>query len=75
MPSHVPQNEEEAAYVSFALLEALIELLIKKNVMSSHDDVRALLLNAIQIIEATPHNSNGRMTSFIRTLSFDQKGF
>jgi len=74
MPSHMPQNEEEAAYVSFALLEGLIELLIKKNVIS-HDDVRTLLLNAIQIIEATPNNSNGRMTSFIRTLSFDQKSF
>jgi hypothetical protein len=71
MPSHTPQNDEESAYISFALLEALIGLLIKKNVISSHEDVGVLILNTIKIIEATPKNANRRMTDFVRSMSFD----
>jgi hypothetical protein len=72
MPS--PQNEEEAAYVSFALLEALIWRLIDKNAIFQ-DDIKAILLRAIDIIEATPKNSNSRLTGILRSMSFDQKGF
>jgi hypothetical protein len=70
MPSNTSINEEETACVSFALLDALIALLAKRNVISS-DEIKAILRSAIQIIEATPKNSNARMINFIRGLSFN----
>jgi hypothetical protein len=74
MPSHISINEQETACVSFALLDSLIGFLINKNVIS-REEIRGIILNAIQIIEATPKNSNGRMTDFVRSLSFDETGF
>jgi hypothetical protein len=64
-PDHVPQNAEEAAYLSFALIDALAERLVTLRVMdqATHD---AVYQTAAMVLEHTPIAAANRAAEFLR---------
>lgn len=71
-PRRIPQNGEETAYVSFALIDALIQLLIDKGLLND-GDVETLLGTAVRqamhpspIVEHSTEGPHARAASFIR---------
>jgi hypothetical protein len=65
MPSPMPQNDEEAAYISFALFEALIDRLVENHIIPREDFI-SILKVAEEKLSAGPNNACRRGALFIR---------
>ncbi len=70
--SRMPQNGEETAYVSFALVDALIEALVTKGIIARNDaldilrDAIARLGQSAVLVEHSTKGSRARAADFIR---------
>lgn len=65
MPSGTPQNSEEAAYISYALLDALLDLLISKGILSQ-GELSTLFDTAAASLTQSPNPSGKRGAEFLR---------
>jgi hypothetical protein len=75
---HVPQNGEEAAYTSFALVDALIDALIARDILD-RGAADGIFSDAIRVLKGSPLIENstqgerGRAADFIRHVKLGQK--
>jgi hypothetical protein len=70
--SHTPQNADEAGYVSFALIDALVDLLINRGIITPRDCV-TILETAATHLQVTPNNVSARSAEFVRRILLDKK--
>lgn len=73
---HVPQNGEEAAYVSFALVDALIDALAAKGFVDRHVIASGAIKRIRQGTTLVEHSTQGkfdRAADFIRDTMLGQK--
>jgi hypothetical protein len=68
----MPQNAEEAAYASFALLEALIKFLVSKGVATPDEIDDAVFRAAITTLRKVPNNACDRAADFIRDMMLNR---
>ena len=64
MSSPVPQNADEAAYIGFAIVDALADVLLR--CVITRVDFQGALLASIQQLDLTPNKSYVRAADFIR---------
>ena len=72
MPQHMPQKTAEAAYISFALVDALGDLLMRKGVIS-RGDFFALFETAATRVSESPNSAGARSAEFIRKLRLSKE--
>jgi hypothetical protein len=72
MPTKTPGNGEEAAYISFALIDALGDLLVRKGVISRGDFFSIFETVAVSL-EKSPHSSGTRTAKFVRDLRLSKE--
>jgi hypothetical protein len=70
MSGNQPGSEQNAAYASFALVEGLTELLIRKGLLTS-GEVKTMLATAFERLQAAPNGPSKRAADFVTTLKFD----
>jgi hypothetical protein len=70
--SYSPQNADEAGYVSFALIDSLIDFLIIKRIITQQDCV-SILETAAAHLQVAPNNSSSRSAEFVRRIIFSKK--
>ena len=59
-----PNNSEEAAHISYAMLRALLGLLVQKKVID-HADVGILMRQVIQILSEENNHASNRAARFL----------
>lgn len=70
--SRLPQNGKETAYVSFVLVDALIEALVAKGILARNDalsifqDAITRLGQSATLVEHSTEGSSARAADFIR---------
>ena len=74
MLSYTPQNGDEAAYTSFALIAALADLLISKGLITE-PDFQTMLETVVVRLEEAPNNSSHRAAGVMRTVLLAEKEF
>ena len=72
MPGSTPQNAEEAAYISFALIDALGDLLMRKGVIS-RGDFFALFETVTKRLSESPNSAGARSAEFVRGLRLSKE--
>jgi len=65
MPSNMPQNGEEAAYISFALVHAFGNMLVSKDIISQGDFAAVFEAAAIDLATG-PNSACKRGSEFLR---------
>ena len=74
--THVPQNGEEAAYVSFALVDALIDTLAAKGLVDRHVIASGAIKRIRQgtpLVEHSAQDKFARAADFIRDTMLGEK--
>ena len=72
MPFAIPDNSTEAAYVSYALLDALRGMLVNKGILS-REDIDAVFDAAAAGLSKTPNFASQRGAEFIRQVRLSEK--
>ena len=70
--SHTPQNADEAGYVSFALIDALVDLLINRGIITPQD-CATILETAAAHLQVAPNNASARSAEFVRRIFSTRK--
>lgn len=65
MIADTPQNGDEAAYISFALVDALCDMLVSKGVVAREDIVAVFSAASIKLSQS-PNSSGARGAEFLR---------
>lgn len=73
-PQHMPQNGDEAAYLSFALLDALSEQLVILELVDQHT-LNTVYATAAMVLEKTPNAACSRASDFLWHSRLQNKGF
>ena len=72
MSTKTPQNGEEAAYISFALVDALGDLLMRRGIISRGDFFS--IFEAVALgLEKSPNSSGARSAKFVRDLRLSKE--
>jgi hypothetical protein len=72
MPEHMPQNGEEAAYISFALVDALGELLVAKGVLT-REEIDGFFLSSAASLDKSSNFAGARGAEFLRNIVRSRK--
>jgi hypothetical protein len=72
MPASTPQNSEEAAYIGFALVDALADLLMKRGIIN-RGDFFALFETVAKNLGEAPNSTCTRAAEFVRGLRLSKE--